>query len=334
MFCSKCGNKIEDSAKFCDNCGNAIAVEQLGTNTSAKVSTKKANKKLPVILGVCVVVIILIAISISVLGKKADKVTKIVKAYENTINAENFDIYLGVAERHWCMEVFGKESFEDTYIATFFNNDLGYESDNWLKYINGEDLYRLIHDEYYVDKGRDTLKNNASDWFAYDEYEMIAKRDFEALWNHEFSDEIGLTYDEAYDLATSIVLNYLKNKNDSAVESIEIEDNKYSIRCGVDNFAEDSEYEDTVNEFIDYIEDAYIYAYDCDEGCKLEEIYFEVKLEGKYIKSLSIYLTFDTEINGKDEIPFFILQFANVNELTKETSLAYKLYDELSEDAE
>ena len=83
MFCSKCGNKIEDGAKFCDNCGNAVAVEQLGTNASVTVSTKKVNKKLPVILGICVVVIILIAISISVLGKKADKVTKIVKAYDD-----------------------------------------------------------------------------------------------------------------------------------------------------------------------------------------------------------------------------------------------------------
>lgn len=53
MFCSKCGNKIEDGAKFCDSCGNAVAVERLGTNASATVA-RKNNKKLPVILGICV----------------------------------------------------------------------------------------------------------------------------------------------------------------------------------------------------------------------------------------------------------------------------------------
>ena len=74
MFCSKCGNKIEDGAKFCDSCGNAIVVEQLGKNASATVS-RKSNKKLPVIITTCVVFIIIATVSIFALNKKVDKVT-------------------------------------------------------------------------------------------------------------------------------------------------------------------------------------------------------------------------------------------------------------------
>ena len=75
MFCSKCGNKMEDGAKFCNSCGSALVAEQLETNASATVS-RKINKKLPVIITVCIVFIMVAVISVFAFNKKIDKVTK------------------------------------------------------------------------------------------------------------------------------------------------------------------------------------------------------------------------------------------------------------------
>lgn len=300
MFCSNCGKKIGDDAKFCDNCGNAIAVEQLGTNTSVKVSTKKANKKLPVILGVCVVVIILIAISISVLGKKADKVTKIVKAYENTINAESFNIHVIHSEGfRYIYEVFGKGDLEDTYIARYdIRGDF-----NDVKYNYEDYLDELAHGDY------------AGGY----EYELLAKRDFAGLWDREFGDEIGLPYDTAYNFATDIASDYLKDRDNNTGVKVDIEDNRYSIYLETDeleNVAEKSEYDDDVEEFLEELKES-----EC-QGVRCEVI-----LEDEYIQSIALYFS----RNG-GEIQVIGIEFDSVNELTKETSMAYKLYNELSEE--
>ena len=42
MFCSKCGNKIDDNAKFCSSCGAVIGESDVKANTSENVSNSNA----------------------------------------------------------------------------------------------------------------------------------------------------------------------------------------------------------------------------------------------------------------------------------------------------
>lgn len=295
MFCTKCGNRIKDGAKFCDYCGNAIAVEKSGINVSTTVSDKKVNKRLPIVLGVCVVVIILIAIVISALGKKADKVTRIVRAYENTINAESFNIHLISSEHfRYVYEVFGKGGLKKTYIARYdIRGDFDAVKDHYEEYL--DESAHGDHSEGY-------------------EYELLANRDFAGLWNYSFGEEIGLTYDEAYDLAIDIASDYLKNRDDNAGVDVDIEDDRYSIYLELDkleDIAEDSNY-DSVEEYLEQFEELDY------KGLRLE-----VTLEDEYIQSIGLY----TLRNGKERI-YMVIEFDSVNELTKETSLAYKLFNE------
>ena len=61
MFCPKCGTQLPEGAQFCANCGNQLgdaAVNQpAATNTP---TSKKANKKLIIILSICLGVLLLL----------------------------------------------------------------------------------------------------------------------------------------------------------------------------------------------------------------------------------------------------------------------------------
>lgn len=43
MFCSNCGTKVSDDAKFCDNCGSSIGVAQLSTKETNKSSSSGSS---------------------------------------------------------------------------------------------------------------------------------------------------------------------------------------------------------------------------------------------------------------------------------------------------
>lgn len=306
MFCSKCGNKMEDGAKFCNSCGSALVAEQLETNASATVS-RKINKKLPVIITVCIVFIMVAVISVFAFNKKIDKVTQIVNAYENTINADSFNIHVIMNDNfRYVYEVFGKGGLENTYIARYdIRGDFNNVKSNY---------------EDYLDEFAHGDKTGGY------EYELLAERDFAGLWNYELGEEIGLTYDDAYTIAVDMASDYLKNKSDNSNVDIDIEDNSYSISIDFDELeqiVESSGHYDKVEEFLEGAKET-----------KYDGFRFEVTLEGEYIKSIYVYFTADTVDNPDYEKVVIGIEFDSVNELTKETSLAYKKYNELNEEVE
>ncbi len=72
MFCSKCGKKLDDSAKFCDSCGSAVLKveaadvkkEEKSVQLAPVVKKKKENKKVLLTI-VCVIVAVLLVITSS-----------------------------------------------------------------------------------------------------------------------------------------------------------------------------------------------------------------------------------------------------------------------------
>ena len=66
MFCTKCGNKMEDNAKFCTSCGNSrdVVNNVSNVNVNNQNNVTKTNK---VSIGNCIGTAILIAVIIFIL---------------------------------------------------------------------------------------------------------------------------------------------------------------------------------------------------------------------------------------------------------------------------
>lgn len=90
MFCTNCGKKVADDAKFCPNCGNPTITNQEPAPSSVPpepqpTANKKAptgsKKKVPLIIGVVAVVVILAIAAASLLGggSERDKAIQTVK---------------------------------------------------------------------------------------------------------------------------------------------------------------------------------------------------------------------------------------------------------------
>lgn len=68
MFCSKCGSKLDDNAKFCSNCGNSLEIINQPIVNNVQLSPNLNNKKDKIIkIGVISTLLLLIVILISVL---------------------------------------------------------------------------------------------------------------------------------------------------------------------------------------------------------------------------------------------------------------------------
>lgn len=72
MFCSNCGKEIQDTAKFCNGCGNAVSGSKAQTSASSSSPIEKLSKlspgkkkKIAIISGVAVVALVLIVVFIN-----------------------------------------------------------------------------------------------------------------------------------------------------------------------------------------------------------------------------------------------------------------------------
>lgn len=67
MFCEKCGNQVEDDARFCAQCGNTLEPPAPAGNP-AEAGGKKSSGKAPVVIGICAAAAVLV-IAAFVIGK-------------------------------------------------------------------------------------------------------------------------------------------------------------------------------------------------------------------------------------------------------------------------
>ena len=98
MYCSKCGKKNTDNAKFCDKCGNCLNVSEVPltiiTNTekttcSDNISNYSSNNRKIIIIVATVILAILIAagISITISKKKSELTTTQVTKEQSTTSS-------------------------------------------------------------------------------------------------------------------------------------------------------------------------------------------------------------------------------------------------------
>lgn len=101
MYCTECGNKLSENAKFCEKCGSKISNDKMVDNfidnikrTLFKVD-KKIEEKLPdnlkkrkmvIYIGVFVIIIVL---ALFLLTRGYSQNIQIVRSWQNTILADN-----------------------------------------------------------------------------------------------------------------------------------------------------------------------------------------------------------------------------------------------------
>ncbi len=105
MFCSKCGNQIENEVNFCSSCGSKIYKEFSKKDND---STKKTNFALKIIVILMSVVIFVmgVCLTINIISDKSSGTDNL------NILDENVEIALTKLTQHW------KETFSDEQINT------------------------------------------------------------------------------------------------------------------------------------------------------------------------------------------------------------------------
>lgn len=298
MFCKKCGAEIKDGVQFCSECGTA--------NESSKLNTtevKKTPTRYIVIAIISVIVVVLTIVGITAFSK-ANKYMKIVKAYENTLNADSMIVEFECIEDEEINRAYGKAEIigkgNDTAIAFYFDDEIyaAWDSD-YVYYYNGE-LENIDED-------------NKNDYKAV--YNAVAERDMNYMYNYlDFDTALGMSFDELYDACISFVKDYYKNK-DSIKVDCDVEDSDGSYRFELD-----------IRDFINYVEKNNDYRMNSRLYSEIPEgalLIVELTLDGKYISKLKAALEYE-----HFRVYEATVKFSEVNEISEKKSEVRQYIDE------
>lgn len=258
------------------------------------------NKKIIII--VCVVLLVIVAGGTAigaVIHNKTDKYTKIIEAYNNTINADsficNFDTELYGKDRSYAAaEVYGKGD------KTVFSN------------LDEDGVYSVHYNGYYYQDGKKTVEGDTSFEFM----KVVADRDIVGLYNYfGLDDFIGIRYDQLYNSGIDFVKDYFTDKEKlDFVDGVSIEDDEYTFSVYFKDFVswmEDSSSFKAPSEYKDTIP----------QDTKLT---VKLSLDGKFIKDMTMRIYTDEQ-----DIMLINIEFTKINEITDSNSLGIQFITEI-----
>ncbi|MDD6633706.1 MAG: hypothetical protein PUE83_12740 [Lachnobacterium sp.] len=308
-------------------------------------------KKKKIVIAVVAVILVLVVAGGSVAAyviKKASPYKKIVDAYNNTINADNFDISIskGFAVEDFNLEVYGKGKSGTDIIVTAFDGK-GYSLSNAYCAMTGDKMYTADTNKEYSleDSWEECLIN-------------LAQRDVSKIYSSDaffhFKDFTGLSYEEMYDAFFNTMINYVtENKDSSAIQSVNVSKDEFSVKVKPLELFEkmgdnsDFDYKKFANRlysFDEYESTKDLSWNEVKQQFNDEGIYWEItiKLNDNYLDSIRIdqkvdekaydeYLSMSdigsTEQYEDDDVNmcWISVQFDNVNQLTDDTSIGKQI---------
>lgn len=300
MFCRNCGAELKDDAQFCTECGTAIESVQ---------SDKAAVKKKPtpyIIIAVIAVFVVILAVVVIMLLLKGNKYMRIVKAYENTLNADSMFLEFECIEDEEILQAYIKAEIvgkgDDATIACY-----GHDGDY-------DDIYvAWDSDNIYYYNGICGDMDNRSEFEA--AYNSVAERDMSYMYEYlEIDDALDMSYDEFYNACIGFIKDYYKNKDSIRVE------------CDVKDSDDSYKFELNIRDFIDYVEKNNDYRMSTKLYEKIPDealLIMELTLDGEYFDELKASLEY--EHFRSFELTF---KFSEINEISKKESDARQFIDD------
>ena len=215
MFCTKCGNVIEENAKFCPKCGAKFEDELKPTAYAANAimpskQQKKMSKKTITIIVLCVVALIALIIGAVILNKRAHTVN--LNDYVE-VSFEGFDGY-GTAEVS-----IDYDSIVDDYCDKFKEDKisrdmekLDYYEREYYDYLDLDPESILIYFCINVDVSKQTnLSNGDTVKYSWDVNKKKLEKyfDLEFEYSNEKVTVEGLEEIDKYDAFEHLTINYV-----------------------------------------------------------------------------------------------------------------------------
>lgn len=306
-------------------------------------------KKKKIIIAVIAVVMVL-AVTVGAVAayvvKKASPYKKIVDAYNNTINADNFNLILksdveGFIGVGYCnLEVYGKGDSADDVIVSVFKKGGEHTLDNCSRMVTGDKIARI--DSTVKDYSDIELLPIEKDYSALLKIlKATAKRDVSAIYSDclGLDKSTGVSYDEFYSIFFNTMLDYVsKNDDSSAIKNVNVSKDEFSMKVKPLELFEimgdhsDFDYKKFATRL--YSLDKWDQTKDLSWGelkkfFDDEDIYIKIyiKLNGKYIDTLQVSSTFFDKGDNGPEVDFINVKFDNVNQLTDKTSVGKQIME-------
>ena len=162
MYCGKCGTKLDDNARFCPSCGEAIPGADAGTKIPLNVDLKKYARPAGIVAGAVLVVVLLFSLFGGGYKKTLDNYYKAIERHDADL------MYSSITAQYWIdytNEGWGNSAYDS------IKSSIEHSIDDWDCGDNIKITYEVKNERRATKEELEDLEDNIYDWYAYYVYD-------------------------------------------------------------------------------------------------------------------------------------------------------------------
>lgn len=209
MFCTNCGNEIQDGAKFCVKCGKSIENVEMPDKKPAQnepMADKKDGKRIILIVAIIVCAILIVLLAINKIAGNRQSTDNQPNDFEQSVNDEDGKNTQNIKG--------GYDSYEDVidaYYRAAFDKDV-----KGVVACYPEKMQSMMQNLYNKYRGGDYFGDQAVFRFTTEadgnEYSYMLGEllNLSTDEQSEIESKYGISFDEAYTVETSLSCKYVQ----------------------------------------------------------------------------------------------------------------------------